>query len=54
MNELNDPNEPSEVVLNDGMPEDMEVLFLGLLRRGPTWTPEVTPEIEALQEAKAV
>ncbi|MFQ5945065.1 MAG: YciI family protein [Anaerolineae bacterium] len=35
----------------DDMPQDMEVLFLGLLRRGPRWTPEVTPEVEALQEA---
>ena len=35
----------------EGMPEDMEILFLGLLRRGPIWTPEVTPEVEALQEA---
>lgn len=35
----------------DDMPEDMEVLFLGLLRRGPTWIPELTDEVEALQEA---
>lgn len=35
----------------EGMPEDMEVLYLGLLRRGPTWTSVVTPEVEALQEA---
>ena len=32
-------------------PEDMEILYLGLLRRGPQWTPEVTPEVEALQTA---
>lgn len=35
----------------EGMPEDMEILFLGLLRRGPRWTPEVTLEVESLQEA---
>ena len=33
------------------MPDDMELLYLGLLRRGSTWTPEVTPEVMALQEA---
>lgn len=36
---------------NQGIPDNMEVLFLGLLKRGPAWTPEVTPEIEALQAA---
>ena len=50
-NELNDPNDSSEIAPNDGMPEDMELLYLGLLRRGSTWTPELTPEVEALQEA---
>jgi len=29
----------------------MELLYLGLLRRGSTWTLEATPEVEALQEA---
>ena len=33
------------------MPDDMEILFLGLLKRGPTWTPESTVEVEKLQEA---
>lgn len=33
------------------MPDDMELLYLGLLRRGVTWTPEVTPAVESLQEA---
>jgi hypothetical protein len=33
------------------MPDDMEILFLGLLKRGPTWTPELTAEVEKLQEA---
>ena len=30
---------------------DMKVYFLRLLKRGPLWTPEVTPELERLQIA---
>jgi uncharacterized protein YciI len=32
------------------VPDDMAVLYLGLLLRGPNWTPEETPEVMALQE----
>ena len=42
---------PSESKKPDAVPEGMEVLFLGLLRRGPNWTARETPEVEALQEA---
>ncbi len=31
------------------LPEGMTVYYLGLLRRGPAWTPEVTPATEQLQ-----
>ncbi len=41
----------SESEQQNRVPEGIEVLFLGLLRRGPTWTPRGTPEVEALQEA---
>jgi uncharacterized protein YciI len=41
----------SEEETMNGMPDDMEMLFLGLLKRGSSWTPEVTPEILELQEA---
>lgn len=50
MIEKEQPSRPTED-RPEGMPEDMEILYLGLLRRGSTWTPEVTPEVEALQEA---
>ena len=30
---------------------DMRIYYLYLLRKGPTWSPDPTPEIEALQEA---
>jgi uncharacterized protein YciI len=50
MTDQDQPDKTSEAQA-EGMPEDMEVLFLGLLRRGPTWTADVTPEVEALQEA---
>jgi uncharacterized protein len=30
---------------------DMKTYYLGLLRRGPRWTPESTPETARLQEA---
>ena len=33
------------------VPKDMTTYYLGLLRRGQTWSPEVTPEIEATQAA---
>ena len=29
----------------------MRIYYLYLLRKGPTWSPDPTPEIEALQEA---
>jgi len=32
-------------------PEGMTVYYMGFLRRGPSWTPEVTPAIEQLQAA---
>ena len=32
-------------------PEEMETVYLGLLRRGDAWTPEVTQEVMDLQEA---
>ena len=51
MTESDLPDASPEIAQDEAMPEDMELLFLGLLRRGPTWTPEVTPEVEALQEA---
>lgn len=31
------------------LPAGMTVYYLGLLRRGPAWTPEVTPATEQLQ-----
>ena len=31
------------------VPDGMTVYFMGFLRRGPTWTPDVTPETERLQ-----
>jgi len=30
---------------------DMEVYYVYLLKKGPTWSPDSTPEISALQEA---
>jgi uncharacterized protein len=30
---------------------DMRIYYLFLLKKGPTWSPEETPEIAALQEA---
>jgi len=30
---------------------NMTIYYIFLLRKGPTWSPEETPEIEALQEA---
>jgi uncharacterized protein YciI len=50
MTDHDQPGSQSEAQRSD-MPDDMELLYLGLLRRGSTWTPEVTPEVEALQEA---
>jgi uncharacterized protein len=29
----------------------MTIYYIYLLKKGPTWSPEATPEIEALQEA---
>ncbi len=50
MTEQDHPGSPPENERHD-MPDDMELLYLGLLRRGETWTPEVTPAVESLQEA---
>ena len=33
------------------VPQNMTVYYLRLLKRGPLWTPEETPEIERLQAA---
>ena len=33
------------------VPPDMTVYYLRLLKRGPLWTPEETPELERLQAA---
>jgi uncharacterized protein YciI len=33
------------------VPEGMTVHYLRLLKRGPLWTPEVTPDLERLQAA---
>lgn len=33
------------------IPQDMKVYYLRLLKRGPLWTPEETPEAERLQAA---
>jgi uncharacterized protein YciI len=30
---------------------NMTIYYIFLLKKGPTWTPEETPEIDALQEA---
>ena len=30
---------------------NMTIYYIFLLKKGPTWTPDETPEIEALQEA---
>ena len=36
--------------VNEHFP-DMTIYYLFLLRKGPDWSPDETPEIEALQEA---
>ncbi len=33
------------------IPQDMKIYYLRLLKRGPLWTPEETPEVEQLQAA---
>jgi len=33
-----------------GKPIEMTTYYVGFLYRGPKWTPEVTPEVERLQE----
>ncbi len=33
------------------IPQGMEIYYLRLLKRGPLWTPEETPEVEQLQMA---
>ncbi len=32
------------------MPADMATYYVGLLFRGPKWTPAITPEVEQLQK----
>ena len=36
--------------VNEHFPQ-MTIYYIYLLKKGPTWTPDPTPEIEALQEA---
>lgn len=36
--------------VNDHFP-NMTIYYVFLLKKGPTWSPDTTPEIEALQEA---
>lgn len=43
--QLEDANPSFEI------PQDMQVYYLRLLKRGPFWTPEETPEVERLQAA---
>lgn len=33
------------------VPQNMTIYYLRLLKRGPLWTPEETPEVERLQAA---
>jgi uncharacterized protein YciI len=33
------------------IPQGMKIYYLRLLKRGPLWTPEETPEVERLQAA---
>ena len=33
------------------VPKDMTTYYMGLIRRGESWSPEVTPESEAIQAA---
>lgn len=33
------------------LPEGTTIYYVGLIKKGPTWTPEETPEIEQLQQA---
>lgn len=40
-----------ESVAQFEIPPDMVVYYLRLLKRGPIWTPEETPEVERLQAA---
>lgn len=35
--------------IHDDIPKGMTKLFLGVLRKGPAWTPEATPEIMQAQ-----
>lgn len=35
--------------VNDDVPEGMTELYMGMLRKGPTWTPEATPEVMQAQ-----
>ncbi len=43
-----DANKANELF---AVPADMTVYYLRLLRRGPRWKPEETPEVERLQAA---
>jgi uncharacterized protein YciI len=42
---------PPETIEQFEVPESMTVHYLRLLKRGPRWTPEASPEIERLQAA---
>lgn len=48
-------NENAELEVRDAMPEPdltlMTTVYLILLRKGPAWTAEESPELERLQEA---
>ena len=41
----------SEAAEQFEVPQNMIVYYLRLLKRGPLWTPEETPEVERLQAA---
>jgi uncharacterized protein YndB with AHSA1/START domain/uncharacterized protein YciI len=43
--------DPNEAKAQFEVPQDMTVYYLRLLKRGPLWTPEETPEVERLQAA---
>ena len=44
-------DQPSETIEQYEVPTNMTVHYLRLLKRGPLWTPEETPELERLQAA---
>lgn len=44
-------NNANEAAAQFEVPQDMVVYYLRLLKRGPVWTPEETPEVMRLQAA---